>query len=167
MKNTVYLAGPLGFSEAGRYFLYSRAVPDLRNAGIVVLDPWKLTDTEVIEQASTLPYGEERRLRWAEVSRTIGENNVAAIARATALIAFLDGADVDSGTAAEIGYAAARNKTILGYRSDFRLSGDNEGVSVNLQVEHFILASGGVIHSRWDDVLRAITQVLGLPSIAP
>jgi len=55
----------------------------------------------------------------------------------------LDGSDVDSGTAAEIGYAFAQKKKIFGYRSDFRLAADNEGAMVNLQVEYFICASGG------------------------
>ena len=61
------------------------------------------------------------------------------------MVAVLDGADVDSGTAAEIGYAFARGKLIVGYRGDFRLSADNEGGTVNLQVEYFIRESGGTI----------------------
>jgi len=63
------------------------------------------------------------------------------------MLAVLDGTDVDSGTAAEIGYAAALNKKICGYRGDFRKSGDNEGSVINLQVEYFILSSGGQIVS--------------------
>jgi nucleoside 2-deoxyribosyltransferase len=59
----------------------------------------------------------------------------------------LDGVDVDSGTAAEIGYAFAKGKPIVGYRSDMRLSADNEALMVNLQVEYFIRASGGDIVS--------------------
>ena len=61
------------------------------------------------------------------------------------MLAVLDGADVDSGTAAEIGYAFARGKRILGYRGDFRLAADNVGSIVNLQVEYFITAGGGEI----------------------
>jgi nucleoside 2-deoxyribosyltransferase len=61
------------------------------------------------------------------------------------VFAVLDGTDVDSGTAAEIGYAFAKGKPILGYRGDFRLSADNDGSIVNLQVEYFIRASGGTI----------------------
>ncbi len=61
------------------------------------------------------------------------------------MLAVLDGVDVDSGTAAEIGYAFAKCKKILGYRGDFRLSADNDGSTVNLQVEYFIRASGGTI----------------------
>jgi nucleoside 2-deoxyribosyltransferase len=68
------------------------------------------------------------------------------------MIAILDGPDVDSGTAAEIGYAFARGKLIVGYRGDFRLSADNEGSIVNLQVEYFIRESGGAIVSRYEDL---------------
>ena len=74
-------------------------------------------------------------------------------------MAVLDGTDVDSGTAAEIGYAFARGKLIVGYRGDFRLSADNEGSTVNLQVEYFIRASGGTIVERYEDLgpsLRAL-----------
>ena len=60
-------------------------------------------------------------------------------------IAVIDGVDVDSGTAAEIGYAFARGKPIIGYRGDVRLAADNEGAVVNLQVEYFIRQSGGCI----------------------
>ena len=68
------------------------------------------------------------------------------------VVAVLDGADVDSGTAAEIGYAFARGKLIVGYRGDFRLSADNEGGIVNLQVEYFIRQSGGTIVNRYEDL---------------
>ena len=54
------------------------------------------------------------------------------------ILAQLDGVDVDSGTASEIGYGSALNLFICGVRSDFRLSSDNEGTRVNLQVEYFI-----------------------------
>ena len=52
---------------------------------------------------------------------------------------------MDSGTAAEIGYAFARGKPIIGYRGDLRLSSDNVALTVNLQVEFFITESGGEI----------------------
>jgi nucleoside 2-deoxyribosyltransferase len=69
------------------------------------------------------------------------------------VFAILDGVDVDSGTAAEIGYAFAKGKPILGYRGDFRLSADNEGSIVNLQVEYFIRQSGGDIVTNVADAL--------------
>jgi nucleoside 2-deoxyribosyltransferase len=89
----------------------------------------------------------------------IGRNNQLAIDGCDAVLAILDGADVDSGTASEIGYAFARNKPILGYRSDFRLSSDNEGSIVNLQVEYFIRAGGGEIVSSLSKLPDALSRL--------
>jgi nucleoside 2-deoxyribosyltransferase len=71
----------------------------------------------------------------------------------------LDGADVDSGTAAEIGYAFACGRPIVGYRSDLRRAGEHDGVVVNLQVEYFIRASGGTIVAALDDLPSALARV--------
>ena len=87
-----------------------------------------------------MPYGPAKREAWRTLNLEMGATNRAAIDAADAVVAVLDGVDVDSGTAAEIGYAFARGKLIVGYRGDFRLSADNEGSIVNLQVEYFIRA---------------------------
>ena len=145
VRMEIYLAGPLGFSEAGRDFYYRVLVPDVERAGHTVLDPWKLTDPAEIDAVQSLPIGRDRRDAWRALSQVIGRNNHAALDACDAVLAVLDGVDVDSGTAAEIGYAFARGKPILGYRGDLRLAADNEAVTVNLQVEYFIRASGGDI----------------------
>jgi nucleoside 2-deoxyribosyltransferase len=49
---------------------------------------------------------------------------VAGVDAADVLVAVLDGPDVDSGTAFEVGYAYARGKPIIGVRTDFRKSQD-------------------------------------------
>lgn len=51
--------------------------------------------------------------------------------QADCVVAILDGPDVDSGTCVELGYAAARGKRILGFRTDSRASEDR---GVNLMV---------------------------------
>ena len=158
-KARIYLASPLGFSEAGRHFYHSVLVPFVRGLGYEVLDPWALTDPGTLAAVERLPYGPERRDAWRQLNVEIGATNRAAIDQASAVIAVLDGSDVDSGTAAEIGYAFARGKLILGYRGDFRLSADNEGSTVNLQVEYFIRQSGGTIVGRYEELepgLRAL-----------
>lgn len=48
-----------------------------------------------------------------------------------AVVGILDGADADSGTCVELGYAYARGKPIIGLRTDFRLSEDR---GLNLMV---------------------------------
>ena len=81
----------------------------------------------------------------------MGKRNAEAIRSSDGMIAVLDGVDIDSGTASEIGYAYGLGKLIAGYRGDFRLSADNEGSTVNLQVEYFIRSSGGKIVTTVED----------------
>ncbi len=154
----IYLASPLGFSEPGRLYLYNNLIPALTSAGHTILDPWALTDPEYIRTAEA----ETDRLRRIELFRkanaVIAENNAHAIDKCDALAAVLDGTDVDSGTSAEIGYACAREKRIEGIRTDFRLASDNEGATVNLQVEYFILKSGGTVSRNIADLIRRLSQ---------
>lgn len=144
-KPKLYLAGPLGFSEVGRLFYNSVLIPMIQGLGFVVLDPWTLTSQTLIDSALQLPYGQEKKEKWRKVNHVIGKNNTFAIEKSDIIIAVLDGVDVDSGTASEIGYGAAFGKYIIGYRGDFRLSSDNEGSIVNLQVEYFIYKNNGII----------------------
>ncbi len=141
----IYPAGPLGFSEAGRHFYNGIFVPMLREIGFDPLDPWTLTDESLIQTAVSLPFGIEQKETWAKLNPIIGANNRAAIEKCPLVVAILDGPDVDSGTAGEIGYAAGRGKPVIGYRGDFRLSADNIGSIVNLQIEDFIRLHGGEI----------------------
>jgi nucleoside 2-deoxyribosyltransferase len=150
------MASPLGFSEAGRHFYYSVLVPFVSRLGYDVLDPWALTEARRIEAVQAMPYGPAKRDAWRALNVEIAENNRAAIEGAHGVVAVLDGVDVDSGTAAEIGYAFARGKLVVGYRGDFRLSADNEGSIVNLQVEFFIRQSGGTIVTRVEDLQSAL-----------
>jgi nucleoside 2-deoxyribosyltransferase len=158
-KSRIYLAGPLGFSEAGRHFYRAVLIPYVEGLGFEVLDPWTLTDAAKIGAVQSMGYGPAKREAWRTLNLEMGATNRAAIDAADAVVAVLDGTDVDSGTAAEIGYAFAREKLIVGYRGDFRLSADNEGSIVNLQVEYFVRQSGGTIVERYEDLgpsLRAL-----------
>jgi nucleoside 2-deoxyribosyltransferase len=155
----IYLAGPLGFSEAGRDYHSRTIIPAVTALGHAVLDPWVLTDLRKIRRVSQLPYGAKKQKAWRQLNAEMAANNKNAIYASDAVFAVLDGADVDSGTAAEIGYAYALGKPILGYRGDFRLSADNEGSTVNLQVEFFIRASGGDIITTIDDLPSALEKL--------
>jgi nucleoside 2-deoxyribosyltransferase len=140
----VYIAGPLGFSESGRQYHETAVLPALRSAGFEPLDPWDIDDR--LRAVLELPLGNPARATdLPAVNREIGRRNAALIQRAAGLLAFLDGPDVDSGTAAEIGYAAALARPIVGIRTDTRVSGDNEATTVNLQVEWFVVESGGTL----------------------
>jgi nucleoside 2-deoxyribosyltransferase len=158
----IYVASPLGFSEAGRDFNDQRLKPAIKRLGHSVLDPWELTDVKNIKTIQSMPYGAAKRNRWRRVNVEVGKNNHRAIDMCDALLAVLDGTDVDSGTASEIGYAFAKGKPILGYRGDFRLSSDNEGSVVNLQVEYFIRKSGGDIITQIAALPRALTRIAAI-----
>jgi nucleoside 2-deoxyribosyltransferase len=165
-KVPIYLAGPLGFSEAGRHFYNTVLIPYVRGLGCEVLDPWTLTDARRIQAVQGMPYGPAKRDAWRSLNLEMGATNRAAIDAARGVLAILDGTDVDSGTAAEIGYAFARGKIIVGYRGDFRLSADNEGSTVNLQVEYFIRASGGTIVDRYEDLGPVLGSLRGSRRVA-
>lgn len=147
----IYVAGPLGFSEAGRPF-HERIITSLRGLGYEVLDPWDF-DPSRVSAVEAMPLGSERIAAWARLNQEIGQRNHKLIDQADAIFAVLDGPDVDSGTAAEVGYAFARGKKIVGYRGDFRLAADNEGSTVNLQVEYFVRSSGG-------DIFRSLEKAI-------
>jgi nucleoside 2-deoxyribosyltransferase len=157
----LYLAGPLGFSEAGAAFYNNQLVPLLTQLGYEILDPWQLTDQTRLDDVNQMPYGSERRDAWRALNVIIGDNNRSAIDACDLVFAVLDGVDVDSGTASEIGYAFARGKSILGYRGDFRLSADNDGAVVNLQVEYFIRKSGGDVVFKFAEIPAAINRING------
>jgi nucleoside 2-deoxyribosyltransferase len=131
-----YVASPLGFHAAGRHWYAAVLLPALRDV-VEIVDPWTAGTPGEIEAARAA--GRLREL-WLDV----GRRNLRLIDGADLLAAVLDGQEVDSGTALEVGYAAARGLPCAGLRTDVRQSGE-EGMAVNLQVEATILASGGTI----------------------
>lgn len=158
MKPIAYVASPFGFSEAGRLF-YEVLKELIAEAGFEIRDPWTLTPKEQIDSVQELPYGQEKKEACKQMNRTIGENNLSAIDESNFIIAVLDGTDVDSGVAVEIGYGLGRKEiTIIGYRNDFRVSGENEETTVNLQVEHCINISGGEIVTDLESLKIALAK---------
>lgn len=141
-RRTVYLASPLGFAHSTAAFM-DHTLAVLRQH-LTVLNPWD--DQRFADEFAQLA-GEEsfsrRTTRLGEINLELGRANTTSIDESEAVFAILDGVDVDSGTAAEIGYAFGTGKRIYGLRTDFRLAGDNHGSIVNLQVQYFIEASGG------------------------
>ena len=142
-----YVASPLGFTEAGRHYYAEVYLPALAQV-VEVVDPWALTQPWEVEQA--IAAGRER-----DIALEIGRRNTEAIRGCTLLAAHLDGQEADAGTVAEIGYGAALGLTCFGLRTDLRQSGE-PGVAVNLQVEAFILQSGGHIAASLEALVRAL-----------
>ena len=117
---TVYLAAPL-FSEAECDF--NRKLRDeLTSAGFNVFLPQ--------EDSNNIKDNKDRQ-------KIIFNKNLGGIEISDIIVAVIDGADVDSGTAWEIGFAFARGKTVVGLRTDFRSLGI-EG-TVNLMVERSVV----------------------------
>jgi nucleoside 2-deoxyribosyltransferase len=143
-----YVASALGFTHAGAHYYEHVYLPALRRA-VVPVDPWGLTTTQEVAEARAA-----RRER--EFALEIGKRNADAIRSCALLAAHLDGQEVDAGTAAEVGFAAALGLRCFGLRTDVRENGE-PGVNVNLQVEHFLMASGGSLCTS----LEALVSALG------
>lgn len=62
-----------------------------------------------------------------------------AIGDADVVVANLDGMDVDSGTAWEIGYAVGFGKSIIGIRTDWRRFSPHERVNLMIEESSFIV----------------------------
>jgi len=131
----------------------------LANQGYTVLNPWRLGDPREFEAANCIRNIEERRQMLHKVNVEIAARNEQAIRESDAIVAVLDGVDIDSGTASEIGFAYALGKRIYGYRSDFRRSGDNDGSVVNPQVQYWIEKSGGFIAASRPQLHDYLTRI--------
>jgi nucleoside 2-deoxyribosyltransferase len=112
---SIYIAGPL-FSQSERGYLESLVefLTNGLNEG--------LTDFHVDkDQDFFLPH---RDIGDAGVvtggNEEVFVNDLAYLDKARIVIAWLDGADVDSGTAVELGYAFAKDKHIFGLLTDRR-----------------------------------------------
>lgn len=144
-----YVASPLGFTTDGLRLLSDVYVPALE-AVVMPVNPWDLTASSEIaaaERAGTLP----------ELRSEMGRRNADAIESSELLVAYLEGQELDSGTAAEVGYAAALGKRCYGLRTDLRQTGEPHA-RVNLQVEYFIARSGGTIVGTLDELLSALKR---------
>jgi nucleoside 2-deoxyribosyltransferase len=109
----IYLAGPL-FTLAEQNF----------NAELA-----RFLESEGFEVF--LPQENEPRRNTA---KSIFDMDVAALDWADMVVACMDGPDPDSGTAWECGYAYAKGKPIVCFRTDFRISGDTKGAPYNLML---------------------------------
>ena len=157
----IYVASPLGFTEAGRLYNDTVLLPAVRNAGFDALDPWDV-DSEILRVFELDRDDPERNVRLPATNRAVGRRNADLIRSAAGMLAVLDGDDVDSGTAAEIGYGAALGCPVVGLRMDLRNSGDNEATLVNLQVEWFVLESGGQLVTRLEEAITALGAIVAL-----
>lgn len=115
----VYLAGPL-FTQAERMWnLNLRAEVEKANARVKVILPQE-------EAANALD--SEGNIDFAKLK----DGCLDGIESADIVVAILDGADSDSGTCFECGYANAKGKVVIGVRTDIRAHED-EGLNAMLR----------------------------------
>ena len=159
-----YLASPLGFAASTRPYM-EQLEAALRPL-LVIENPWRLQTIQP-EEREAVERVTDRSAHGAAthaLNHRIAAANEAAIRRSDMLIAVLDGVDVDSGTASEIGFGYALGKQVWGLRTDFRATGENPGAVVNLQVQYFIEASGGTIATTADELVTALRFALDAQS---
>ena len=115
---TIYLAGPL-FSQAEREF-NQKLQKMMSCLGFSVFLP----------QEDAADNSSERENRNHS---TIFNNCFSGLQKSDLVVAVLEGVDVDSGTAWELGYAYAAGKPIIGIRTDFRIQTPDERVNLMIQ----------------------------------
>jgi nucleoside 2-deoxyribosyltransferase/predicted secreted protein len=121
----VYLAAPL-FSEAERTF----------NASIARLLRTNLFEVHLPQEA-----GDDSCTRDTREQEQLFLLNKKALEDADIVVAIIDGADADSGTAWEMGYAFALKKPVIALRTDFRRVGHHEQVNLMLEQSAEIVGS--------------------------
>jgi len=123
----VYLAAPL-FSESERS--YNLVVAgQLRN---------NFFDVYLPQEA-----GDDSDTRNKEEQVRIFSENLRALKNADIIVSIIDGADADSGTAWEMGYAYANGKQLIALRTDFRISGRHEKVNLMLEESASVVTNIG------------------------
>ncbi len=121
----IYLAAPL-FSDAER--IYNMSVAGLLRENFF--------DVFLPQEAS-----DDTETRNNKEQRRIFTNNLNALKTADILVAIIDGADADSGTSWEMGYASALGKKVIGLRTDFRRSGGHEKVNLMLEESSIVVTN--------------------------
>jgi len=113
----IYLAAPL-FSTAER--TYNAILSDL-------------LEQHLFEVFLPQEAGDDTNTRMKIEQELIFSKNKDDLDRADIVVAVIDGADADSGTAWEMGYAYAHNKPVIAVRTDFRRVGTHEQVNLMLE----------------------------------
>ncbi|MHA1518759.1 MAG: nucleoside 2-deoxyribosyltransferase [Promethearchaeota archaeon] len=159
----LYLAGPYGFSEIGSHGI--QKLKEFLTQFYIIIDPFKDSSNAILSDQITAIHHklfdpEENhnfptsQKQLDKLNMEIATQNEELLHQSDFILAILDGADIDSGTAAEIGMGYSHGKKIYGYRGDFRWSGDNLGTKINLQVEYCIRKSGGCIFYSFEELER-------------
>ena len=132
----VFLAAPL-FSEAERDF-NSKVAKRLRDRGFEV---WLAQESPFIHEGTS------------KEKEKIYEEDISALKTCDVVVAILDGVEVDSGVAFEMGYAVAIGKPVIGLKTDHRAFSKMEAVNLMLEVSLVKLCN------TIDEILTALKNV--------
>ncbi len=83
------------------------------------------------------------------------------VSTASAVVAILDGADADSGTCWECGYASAKGIPVVAVRTDFRGTGDTKGFNAMLYYSASTVLEG--THDLFPKILNALRRLTREP----
>ena len=148
-KKAIYIAGPL-FSIAEKQFLI-KFVDEI--ATKLNLDPIN---------HFFLPHRDAGDLGIINGREDIFKSDLDHLNKAEIVIAVLEGADVDSGTAVEIGYAFAKNKKIFGFLTDIRAYGNSREIQKLNNMVWGICNEGKSIFHNIDDLCNNIKSEINL-----
>jgi nucleoside 2-deoxyribosyltransferase len=136
VMSTIYLAGPL-FNEAKQAWHRATKARIEAETGHEVVWPYELFD-----QAEIMTWGDDASRMVMEVCRD-------ALLQCDLMVALLDGAQVDDGTAWEIGLAHCKGIPVIGIRTDFRRAGDVPGALVN-----------AMVHGSCERIVRSVDELV-------
>jgi nucleoside 2-deoxyribosyltransferase len=134
----VFIAAPL-FSQAEREFNL-KLDEFLRKNGFNTILPqrdvgdlWKLM-----------------KKRGKKAYRDIYERDLGKLEEADVIVAILNGPDVDSGTAFEVGYACAKRKPVVGLKTDVRMFARDE------ELNNMLAQGVGSIARNFEELVRVL-----------
>jgi nucleoside 2-deoxyribosyltransferase len=131
---SVYIAGPL-FTPAERQYLDALSAA-VESAGFTTYLPHR-------DGGLASPDRRETRAMY--------ESDIRALNACGAIVAVLNGSDVDSGTAFEIGYGVARGLPVLGLYEDIRVSGPHDF--------NAMIANGCRVFEKRVELIEALKQL--------
>jgi len=135
----VFLAAPI-FSLAEREF-NSRIASELRKRGC---DVFLAQELGIINS------------RDPEIKRKLFEEDLKNLRESDVVVAILDGMEVDSGVAFELGYAHALGKKIIGIRTDHRCFSPYEEVNLMIEVPSIIVRGRDL-----EEIVKKVVELIG------
>ena len=147
---TIYLAGPL-FTLAEREF----------NSKLAEFIRKKRNDLFLLLPQETAVKFKNDKNKNKEIFRDC----IDSINKADIIVALLDGADADSGTCVELGYAFCKGMAILGIRTDFRIS-EEKGLNLMLPFSctELYLDTSATIETIADKIIGFTDSHMNCPS---